>query len=875
MSGNKKSKNKKKSSSSKKTSSARREQAARLTPAPKLVPQPKGPCGRSPEVGGWQIQEKMGLSKRTDKYLRIVHRIHQLSYQYLKTKYCYSDQRQSSLLVICNLMVKRYPTLGRFVDTWPVRKLIQQFLNNCKDRVKKRRRRDDDSEHSSSSESQSDSDDDLVDPTLDPDSLWGSDPGANPDPDDEARISSSSEDEMKDTPVKPSPKKSKLKKSKEGHSVAPPDTSETEMSTDEEDGDEVAAMWSSKKRKNVAVPVADTTANNLAPLLAASTAAASTKPKKDARTTKTTKKDTSSAKRKDGLKKDGPGPKNKKAKTSKVPPSRKGEKVASPRDLSEDDQDAVEDAAECILEQVDTGRDDEGEGDGEEEGHDRGEAEVRQSSESQDESGEERLTIQIPGGRSSARLAQQVPKVAAAMIVGGGLATTPTAPRVGQGPVDFPSPLRNPSPVRKIACVVPSAGSHAGSFEALMADIDEQIEDEHWASDPDTVVCPVEGCYDEILTTPSASLLELMNMRRRMLKKGKISPMQLWEVNRAICSSIRHMERIAEAREQGWPTKLEPLVLAQRVELFLLFVHTVTEAPKASPIWWVINSVMAHEHVARMYEEHAAARALMPVYEAVRVGYYGEQGEAIIDTVLHCLCPTWELERHADKFAPYSPAAFRHLILVPDMAMRLIAEDPENKSKVKGNLSRAYAIMASSSDYGYNEFQLDGEDNGEGGTDPGVAAQRDVTYKVLTVYRRRLQELKAKHETDVATSAAIAMTHVSPYPQVADGQRATRANTQVARSSARRNIEVEPVTRSQDSARGQQGNLGQNAAKENIESSSKAGRGRGRGRGRARARGGRGGSSRDMSTTILNDADFPEPANKKRKAKAKTTTTEA
>ncbi|RPD75428.1 hypothetical protein L226DRAFT_522619 [Lentinus tigrinus ALCF2SS1-7] len=789
MSGQTTSKKKKKSSSSKKTSSARRERAARLMPAPKLVPQPKGPCGRSPEVGGWQIQEKMGLSKRTDKYLRIVHRIHQLSYQYLKTKYCYSDQRQSSLLVICNLMVKRYPTLGRFVDTWPVRKLIQQFLNNCKDRVKKRRRRDDDNEHSSSSESQSDSDDDLVDPNLDPDSLWASDP----DPDDEEASQSSSEDEMRETRIKTKPKSSK-----EGRTVARANISETETSADEDeedDDDEVAAMWSSKKAKKVAAPATaptTTTNNRAAPPTTGSTAPPSARPKKDApkKTHGPVKKNDAPPrkkqkmkdvlkKKKDASHKDVHEPKKNKVHSRNEPSRKEGSKVALPRDLSEDNRDVVEYDPEDAVEydpgpdvQRDMGHDDKGEDNGEE-GDERDEPEVRHSSESQDESAEERLTIQIPGGRSSARLAQQVPKVAAAMIVGGGSATAPTAPtspvpqaqRVGQGPVDFPSPLRNPSPVQNTARVVPSAGSHAGSFEALMADIDEQIEDEHRSSDPNTLVCPVEGCYDEIPTAPSGSLLDLMNMRRRMLKKGKVSPMQLWEVNRAICSSIRHTERIAEARAEGWPTKLEPLVLAQRVELYHLFVHTVIDAPQASPIWWVINSIMSHEHVARMYEEHAAARALMRIYDAIRVGYYGQQGEAIIDTVLHCLCPTWELERHADKFAPYSPAAFRRLILVPDMAIRLIAEDPENKDKVKGNLSRAYALMSSSADYGYSEFQLDGEEDGENGTDAGVVAQRDATYKVLTVYRRRLQELKAKHDTDVASTVAIAMTH--PCPPVA------------------------------------------------------------------------------------------------------------
>ncbi len=119
-------------------------------------------------------------------------------------------------------------------------------------------------------------------------------------------------------------------------------------------------------------------------------------------------------------------------------------------------------------------------------------------------------------------------------------------------------------------------------------------------------------------------------------------------------------------------------------------------------------------------------------------GSYGEQGEAIMYSVIKCILPPWELELHAKNYAPYSEAAFRHIYLVGDMAVRLIAEDHAGTGMT---LSQAWARMTASSDYGYAQFQLD-NDQGLDEDDEEMQAQRATVYKVIAAHQRRFTQLK-------------------------------------------------------------------------------------------------------------------------------------
>ncbi|KAI0368208.1 hypothetical protein BV20DRAFT_948649, partial [Pilatotrama ljubarskyi] len=85
---------------------------------------------------------------------------------------------------------------------------------------------------------------------------------------------------------------------------------------------------------------------------------------------------------------------------------------------------------------------------------------------------------------------------------------------------------------------------------------------------------------------------------------------------------------------------------------------------------------------------------------------YGEAGEAVIISTLELMFPSWALEP-AD-FSPFTSKTFMHLILGPETALHLIAQDRDL------DLPEARQVMIDSAPYGYDRFPFAAEAEGTG-----------------------------------------------------------------------------------------------------------------------------------------------------------------
>ncbi len=107
----------------------------------------------------------------------------------------------------------------------------------------------------------------------------------------------------------------------------------------------------------------------------------------------------------------------------------------------------------------------------------------------------------------------------------------------------------------------------------------------------------------------------------------------------------------------------------------------------------------------------------------------------MVAAVIDFLLPSWELDKLADAFAPYSRVAFMRLILAPDALLRLIGSD---KQEVRG--FEAHEVMEQSSAYGYKQFRLDLEGADRQDDTEQARNQRKEAWSVIAMYRRKLHD---------------------------------------------------------------------------------------------------------------------------------------
>lgn len=118
---------------------------------------------------------------------------------------------------------------------------------------------------------------------------------------------------------------------------------------------------------------------------------------------------------------------------------------------------------------------------------------------------------------------------------------------------------------------------------------------------------------------------------------------------------------------------------------------------------------------------------------------YGELGSMIIHQALFTLFPPSSMDTRLIK--PFTPTEFIELVLVPEVAVRLIMEDNDLDPDDKEHNLRAVNIMRESAQYGVSMFP-DPDTNGDKrGVHDGVRnAADDIAVERATARRQELAE---------------------------------------------------------------------------------------------------------------------------------------
>ncbi|CDO75402.1 hypothetical protein BN946_scf184855.g5 [Trametes cinnabarina] len=323
----------------------------------------------------------------------------------------------------------------------------------------------------------------------------------------------------------------------------------------------------------------------------------------------------------------------------------------------------------------------------------------------------------------------------------------------------WPSPLRPlPRSSHRVADSPHVQSQPARRARELSSDIMKELEDDaadeakYW--DADTPVCPQMDCQDLIPAHPEAALVALLNRRRRVLTHTDDG--NLMDLNTQICDLVDYeAHQLPKAQANGWPLKFDACRLSKRVMLFKPHLQAVLRTPEDAFMWRALDSGTGGskiKYLAGLYGRRPNDRALMATFQKIRVGYFGEEGEAVISSTLDVMFPSSSL-RDVAQLQSINPESFKRLILVPECALYLIAQD--RKLKV---LADAFQVMCDSSSYGYHRFPFDGE--------IPIAGELSIVQMVLRDNRRTM----AASQRPAASIEPLAGTSASAERSDADAQ---------------------------------------------------------------------------------------------------------
>ncbi|CDO70567.1 hypothetical protein BN946_scf184579.g23 [Trametes cinnabarina] len=306
--------------------------------------------------------------------------------------------------------------------------------------------------------------------------------------------------------------------------------------------------------------------------------------------------------------------------------------------------------------------------------------------------------------------------------------------------VASPSPL--PGSPSNLQAIIPSRNDRDDMAD-LFQDLEEQIADDANRTTLHLKICPQPGCAHPIPAKPDPLLRKLLDQREEALKNNLIeSPAQLANLNLEICMRISYKTLLmSQGKREGWPMTIDAQKLSDRVMGLLQDLNQVILRPKQNSVFWGVLQAtfqpqLSLDRIAALYDQNPSHPRLERVYSAARVGYYGEEGEAIIVSALEVMYPDWHLA--AFRLPPFNSRSFLRLVLVPEAAIRLIAQDQQVTN------IEAYKIMSNSAAYGYFRFPYAEPDL----DDPDVDVHLRTPSEIV-VYKN-FKKLQARRESTTA-----------------------------------------------------------------------------------------------------------------------------
>ncbi|KAI1787590.1 hypothetical protein LXA43DRAFT_1064226 [Ganoderma leucocontextum] len=733
--------------------------------AKKLIERPHGQVGRNKAKGGMgNLRDAMFLTNRREIYksMLVVKRASRTFVEiHLDSRRCYRDQNPQKVAGVCQLMANKFPVLERFEGIWPVRCMIETYLNNSKNRIKKPRdsksREESSSSESSSSSSDSESSEDEQGSAMWHTSAKGSET--------EDSIAPNSNDKTKG-------------KSKKDAGKARPRGANGSNTQSKVAVHHKATIKQSKPAKTSTTATAVLAHGHSPPrerlMLRIPV------PKARRRPSKSSSSSSPSASSSSSSEEDEPD----------INPAG-SEQEDEPADEQDDEPENEPEG-----EQEEESEDEHGGGPGgEQEDESEPDPEDKRPHEEDEPSRQKESTSSKAKGKAREQRLQSI---------------------------ELPSPLRGPaSPVPRIAtlrppsCVPPAEDFN---YHEFLEELEEEERDEKKQFNLKTTICPQPGCADPIPTTPSAKLQQLLSDRQkdilRLTDRRKDIRIQaeakLRELNYAIHTTIELTALVNMARRSEWPELFDAASLSNSViSSRKLLVDMIAWRPQEFSFMWKFLEDTFEGGIARiakLFEVNATNMALSPVYEATRVGYYGEQGEAIIlsalDLLIHprtvCNSSTSE-SPDGINCLPLPLPAFKRFILAPSFVLSKLQMDHHLPS-----LDASYTFMARSSNYGYARFLLYSEEDDTQAN--GMATATDRVLKANRAKLRALEDPKKLRTVRVkAPQASSSSNPPVPAPKKRPTEHAPQASTSSKPLAAR-------VTRASTRATAQGAMAGQDQA---------------------------------------------------------------
>ncbi|KAI5825177.1 hypothetical protein K523DRAFT_420219 [Schizophyllum commune Tattone D] len=273
-------------------------------------------------------------------------------------------------------------------------------------------------------------------------------------------------------------------------------------------------------------------------------------------------------------------------------------------------------------------------------------------------------------------------------------------------------------------------------------------------------LCPY---CDELL--PSSPTPTLTRMLEEVAKKSRPAPRPSNPRGRkaqlrhfAIVCQRHRFERdvLPDAERKGWPKKIDWSALPSRVRRLRDELQEILEdeIDHGGCVFW---KELAKEIKEKGTRAATGVAGQFENFEKVQIGYYGEQGAAIITQTLYSMFPMDLID--PDKVFPLSPSEFLQRVLLPEAGLRLIEEDRgRGASDALRTLreSAKYGVAMFPDDSGVGGRQSLGGSGGGGGVADGIVMARAA---------RRRQQIEAEERREEEEEAANARARPRPKPR--------------------------------------------------------------------------------------------------------------
>ncbi|KAG8215087.1 hypothetical protein J3R82DRAFT_8508 [Butyriboletus roseoflavus] len=287
------------------------------------------------------------------------------------------------------------------------------------------------------------------------------------------------------------------------------------------------------------------------------------------------------------------------------------------------------------------------------------------------------------------------------------------------------------------------------TFDHLHEPMEDDSIELGYARDP-SEMCPY--CDEELPSHPTPFLQHLLTIARKKSvsdprprnRGGLKAPLTIYI---SVCQRHRfESHQLPIATERGWPKTIDFAKVPMRVkkmkkelEAIILDKDDISDTegldtddglrgPRIKSFFWREVKKEVKKQGSRTV---VGVKGQFASFEKTQPGYYGEQGSVIIHQTLFDLFPPSTFD--ASLIAPLAPAEFIQRILVPEAAVRLIAQD------LCADIDDAIVTLRESAQYGVAMFPDTGE-NKRNGADDGMDVADKIVMERARARRKELAE---------------------------------------------------------------------------------------------------------------------------------------